>query len=611
MCGFAGFIDFHSSKPQPLSHITQMGEQLWRRGPDDEQVIDSPPLSFVFRRLSIVDIAGGQQPIWNEDNTLFVAVNGEIYNHLELRTQLRNNHHFRTHSDAEIVLHLYEEFGSAALSYVNGMFAIILWDDKRQQLFLARDRLGIKPLYYTQVGSQLIFGSTLYSVLVHPDTPWLPQFQDLTNLSVTTSYVRGINRLAGGHYLLFDADTQIAQPQCYWNLADYLVTKPVKDSRTVEDYIREYRTLFVDSVKKCLMSDVPVGACLSGGLDSGVVVAVASQFQPDLHCFSIEDENTRENGDIQAARQFCEHLKLPFHPLFIDSEKFLDQIDFSLETFEYFIWIIDSPRFSVEWVYKHELHRYAKTLMPDLKVMLLGQGSDEFAGGYSAPQDRPSNDWHDYNQILTKQQQESLQFKRPTGIKDGSHMFERSLKSYPQDCTDFQKEMLMRIYTLQDYNLWHEDRSSMSQSIEARVPFLDHRLVEYLASIPPQHHPTLFWNKTIIRKVAEEWLPQDFVYRQKSHANEPQSYNRIKEKIIQRVFPRFQQKYIDNPQLRLFKPETLLNWFEQASSKTGEGTFVLNQLLNAISMTIFKQLCRQRKPTTPSDYLYGRSAFFQ
>ena len=243
MCGFAGFIDFQDyQQPQQYrKYLSQMGQQLFHRGPDEEQVANSPTLWLVYRRLSIIDVSEGMQPIWNENQTMFVVVNGEIYNHRQLRSHLRENHQFRTQSDAEIILHLYEEQGPKALESLNGMFAIVLWDKQRQQLFLARDRLGVKPLYYTQVGSQIIFGSTLASLIVHPNTPCIPQFQDLTNLSPTTSYVKGLNRLAGGHYLLFDATTKIVIPQCYWNLADYLVTEPVRDPRTPRDYVQEFR----------------------------------------------------------------------------------------------------------------------------------------------------------------------------------------------------------------------------------------------------------------------------------------------------------------------------------------------------------------------------------
>lgn len=607
MCGFAGFIDFQSRRvPRDLNReiLVAMSEQLSRRGPDDEQLLETPPLSLVFRRLSVIDLLGGSQPIWNENHTMCVAVNGEIYNHLELRSQLRSQHRFSTGSDAEIVLHLYEELGPKALHYLNGMFAIALWDGDRQQLFLARDRLGIKPLYYSQVDSLLIFGSTLASVLVHPLAPRYPQFQDLTNLSATTSHVRGINRLAGGHYLLFDERTRKATPICYWNLADYLVTEPIQDSRTPEDYCFEYRELFVDSVKKRLMSDVPVGACLSGGLDSGAVVAVAAQAQSDLHCFTIVDENTMDNGDAEVARQICQQLQLPFYPVRCDSENLLEQLDFSLETFEYFIGMIDSPRFNVEWFYKHELHRYAKTQIPELKVMLLGQGSDEFAGGYSTPEDFQHANWQEYTEKLAEMKQQDSQRQRPTSLKNGSYLFDRTIEGIPPNCTEFQKEMLMKIYSLQDYNLWHEDRSSMSQSIEARVPFLDHRLVEYLASIPPQHHFTLFWNKKIIREMASDWLHNDWVERSKSGGSEPLIYYRMKEKIIKRIWQPFKEKYIDCGERNLFKSETLMRWFEQVNNAEDKAR---DFLLNAMAMTVFKQLCLTKNLNPQVRYLYRGS----
>ncbi|MEM9214346.1 MAG: asparagine synthase (glutamine-hydrolyzing) [Cyanobacteria bacterium P01_F01_bin.150] len=591
MCGFAGFIDFQDrQQPQQYwDYLSQMGLQLSLRGPDDEQVIHSSPLWLIYRRLAIIDIAGGEQPIWNEDETMFVVVNGEIYNHQELRSHLREKHHFRTHSDAEIVLHLYEELGPKALDYLNGMFAIAIWDKQRQQLFLARDRLGIKPLYYAQVDSQLIFGSTLASLLVHPNTPYYSQFQDLSNLSATTSYVKGVYRLAGGHYFTFDADTRTVKPQCYWDLANYLIAEPVNDSRTPRDYIQEYQDLFIDSVSKRLMSDVPLGISLSGGLDSGVIAAVASQLKPDLPCFSIGDEDTRGNGDLAAAQQLCQHLGLPFYPFQFDSEQFLEELDFSLGTFEYFIWLIDAPKFNLEWVYKHELYCYAKRQISGLKVMLLGQGADEFAGGYSIADDKTTKNWQDYNRELNQKRQRMVQLKKSTRPNDGSFAFDYTLKSYPPNCTTFQQEMLMEVYSLQQYNLWHEDRSSMSQGIEARVPFLDHRLVEYLASIPPQHHATLFWNKTIIRQMAQKWLPQDFLVRPKSHATEPTIYNNMKQKIIQQIFPEFQEKYLSNPEDCLLPPETMADWFKNPLHN--DGTFACEKLLHGMAAIVFNELC--------------------
>ncbi|WP_375512542.1 asparagine synthase (glutamine-hydrolyzing) [uncultured Nostoc sp.] len=614
MCGFAGFFINGTSKYQDFqrqSILTSMGEQLSLRGPDDKQFFNSEPLSLIFRRLSIIDVIGGKQPIWNQQQTIFVAVNGEIYNYKELRSQVESKYRFQTHSDAEVVLHLYTERGIEALDFLNGMFALGIWDTTRQELFLVRDRLGIKPLYYCQTGDQLIFGSTLASLLVHPDVPNLPQWQDKTNLNVSTSYVQKIKRLPGGHYLTYNAFGEL-KLNCYWQLSNYFVMSGSQEHRPPQDYVIEYRELFADSVNKQLMSDVPVGAFLSGGLDSSAIVAAASQSKKDLHCFTIISDFTLEVGDAKAASQLCEYLNLPFHPVWFDAEKILEIIDFSLEKFEYFIWLIDAPIFNIEWVLKHELHRYAKTLIPELKVMLLGQGSDEFAGGYSTPEDRPQSSWNSFSSNLTQQEQNLSEVKQQTSLKDGSYMFDMlgSESIYiPSECTFFQKEMLRGVVRLQQYNLWHEDRSSSGQGIEARVPFLDHRLVEYLAAIPPSMQQTLFWDKKIIREMAIQWLPNNLAYRKKSYGNDPASWQRMKYKMVVAIFDQFQEKYqalsrFDN--FHLIK-SNLEPWFKEANLNDNKGILTIQKLLNAMAMIVFNNICLNRGLGVDLSKFKGRS----
>jgi len=609
MCGFAGFIDFHSElEPETASHyLSNMGLQLSRRGPDEQQFVEhSSSIYLVFNRLSIVDLNGGTQPIWNEDQSIFVALNGEIYNHLELRSQLREAHQFRTRSDAEIVLHLYEERGIEALELLNGMFALCIWDSHKPQLLLARDRLGIKPLYYTQVGSQLIFASTLFTLLAHPLAPRRTQFQDLTNRSLTTSYVEGVYRLAGGHFLSWDAATEIVTPQCYWNLSDHLALNSPSDSRLPQDYIAQYRELFEDSVRLRLMSDVPIGVSLSGGLDSGIVATVANQIQPQLHCFSILADYTLENGDIVAARKLCKNLQLPFHPVFFKPDKVLEDWDFSLVTFEYLIWMIETPKIDLEWVFRHELYRYIKTVMPDLKVVLLGQGSDEFAGGYSRSEDIQNSSWLDFNSKINQSEQKTKNQKQKLSQTEG-YLFDYDIP-YPSNSQNFQRQMLSRIYTLQKYNLWHEDRTSSSQSLEARVPFLDHRLVEFLAAIPPQYHADLFWNKTIIREMATAWLPRDFTYRAKSFASQPRILRKFKYQIAHKIFPDFLTKY---KAVELFPGTQLATWFEVAGYQDSTEVSATTSLLNAMAMTIFAVLCFSQPSYFPGGYMYGNSPFLE
>ncbi len=615
MYKFAGFIDSYPERYQEkerLQLLTLMGKQLSCRNWDEQQYFDDGQLSLVFRPLSIGVTQEKQQLIWNEDKTRFCLLDGRIYNYPELRSQLQSQHQFRTNSDAEIILQLYEKFGAEALNYLNGIFAMVIWDVQRQKLFLARDRLGVKPLYYSQVGSQLIFGSNLKSLLVHPDAPNQPQWLDLTVFNPRSSYVKGIERLPGGHYFTYSATESTVTPQCYWDIGNYLVTEPREGDRTSQDYIREYRALFTDSIKKRLSNDIPVGAFLSGGLDSGIVVAAASVERKDLHCFSIlEQSYSLEVGDAEKARQLCDYLNLPFHPVFFEREKFLAQIDFSLESFEYFIWLFDIPRFELEWLFKHELHRYARTLFPDLKIMLLGQGADEFTGGYSNPFDDPSQSWEDYSEKRIEPEQplstdEAQILMSNPQARTYLASFWQQHQSKATDYTPFQGEMLSRIASLQGYNLWHEDRSSSSQGIEVSIPFLDRRLVEYLAAIPPQFHAQLFWDKTILREMARQWLPDDYVYRRKSHRRPPNSLHQLRKKILAAIFPAFREKYLATGD-SLFSQSKIMTWFEQANADSKAGRETMQKLFNGMAMIVFEHLCQTRGRSIALDRYQGRS----
>lgn len=603
MCGFAGFVDFEPHQyesPERRHLLTLMGKQLSRRGPDQEQLFDDHRLSFVFRRLSIVDVEGGQQPIWNEDGTIFVAINGEIYNHQELHSQLREKHHFRTQSDAEIVLHLFEERGAEALQYLNGMFAIAIWDRQQQRLFLARDPLGIKPLYYCQVGSQLIFGSELKALLVHPDCPNQPRWNDILEVYPYLSYVREIEMLPGGHYFTFDANQKVS-PTCYWSIEEHFSPESDTKIKKPQEYIAEYGELFVDSVRKRLMGDVPIGAFLSGGLDSSSIVAVAKQDRPRLHCFTIVEQYSLKVGEVEQAQTLCQELKLSFHPVLFERDKMLETMDFSLANFEYFIWLMDSPRFSFEWFFKHELHRYAKTLIPELKIMLLGQGADEFAGGYSNALDNPSHSWQFYLEKLKRQEpllDSQISHKRYSSNPWLVSRQQSKQKTY----STFQREMLRQVLALQKHNLWHEDRSASSQSIEARVPFLDRRLVEYLASIPPQVHETLFWNKNIIRQMAKQWIPASLSDRRKTHSGMEPSLYQFMNKFIVTIFPEFREKYLESSDT-LFSRSNLLQLFERANPHNPINRQNMDKLLNCMAMIVFNDLCKTLRYQRPIGYV--------
>lgn len=610
MCGFAGFVQFQEEqvgRSQRVNWLRTMGRQLARRGPDDEQFWIDDNLSFVFRRLAIVDVAGGQQPIWNESKTIFVAINGEIYNHTELRSELQEAHDFRTRSDAEVVLHLYEERGVEALRLLNGMFAIALWDTRQHQLLLARDRLGIKPLYYSQVGNQFLFGSELKAIIAHPDCPNEPNWHDLKAPVPQSSYVKGVDMLPAGHYLIYDSVQQTAHPVCYWSINQYFSTINQSNTLTTHDYVAHYQDLLVDSVQKRLMSDVPVGSFLSGGLDSSMMVAIAAHYSSDLSCFTVIEPCTILTGDALAAQSLAKYLQIPLYPVLFEEQYLCQQLNFSLSQFEYFIWMLDAPKFSLEWFFKHELHRYAKTVHPTLKVMLLGQGADEFAGGYSNPVQQSVPNWQSYLASLTTES--IVPFFSARNIPDSWSPWVGAISQSPtQTAVDptFHVEMLRRTMVLQSHNLWHEDRTAASQGIESRVPFLDHRLVELLASIPQKYHPELFWDKTILRRVAQSWLPESLGQRSKAGffyaANNLASIEQIMRQFLLRIFPDFSRKYLDIVGMP-FSKARMLELFHETTIESENKFFVIKKLINCMAMTIFAYLCQRRFQDPDIEYL--------
>ena len=527
-----------------------MGARLARRGPDGEQRYDDDHLAFVFRRLAIVDVETGDQPIWNEDRSLFVAVNGEIYNHQDLRTALESRHRFTTKSDAEVVLHLYEEHGPAALDRLQGMFAIVVWQPAERRLFLARDRVGIKPLYYAKTDRLLLFGSELKALLAHPACPreiaWADIYPDsrLPRCGLP-SHVRGVHQLPGGQYAVFDEGR--FQTSRYWAIDQAFGTADPRT--TAADVVEQYAVLFCDSARRHLMSDVPVGAMLSGGLDSSMVVAAAAQTTRELHCFHVLEQAVFRSGDSSAARTVTERLGLPLHQVLFPHETLAADLDFDLEAFEYFVWLLDSPRFSLEWFFKHELHRFAKGTIPDLKVMLLGQGADEFAGGYSHAYVNSAGSWPAYLETLAAEERDER--LRQSGLDSRLLPLVNDVPRTDADAPPrgaFHREMIRRVERLQRHNLWHEDRTAAGQGVESRVPFLDHRLhrTARVGSRAAARGAVL--GQTALARLRMPAAPPEIVNRRKVGffaVRNMTSIDAIGRDVIDRVFPSFREKYLE------------------------------------------------------------------
>jgi len=279
MCGICGVLDLESGRRVSREHVEAMAQKLVHRGPDDAGYYLSPPVALGFRRLSIVDLTGGHQPMSNEDGTVWIVFNGEIYNHASIRPDLeRRGHHYTTRSDTETILHLYEEYGDDCVHYLRGMFSFAIWDSSKRRLFCARDRLGIKPFYYVLTQGRFAFASEMKALFevpgLHPQMnhSTLPEFFALGYLSASDSLFQEVSKLLPGHRLSIDLNQPDPRPRIeqYWDLD---ITS--EETETTEaEYIARFRELFAESVRMRLMSDVPVGVFLSGGLDSSSIAAV-------------------------------------------------------------------------------------------------------------------------------------------------------------------------------------------------------------------------------------------------------------------------------------------------------------------------------------------------
>ena len=601
MCGFAGWLSFKGQRLAPEARrqaLAAMGRQLALRGPDDEQFHDDGLLCLIFRRLSIIDVAGGRQPLWNPARDTLAVVNGELYNHAALRAAFPA-YPFATRSDAEVVLPLYERQGAEFAAALNGMFAALLWDTRQRRLLLARDRLGIKPLYWAEQDGVLYFASELKALLAHPLLRRTPDWQALdwyqqAHDAGIPSYVQGVRQLQGGRRL--ECTATGVREDVWWDIRDHFPA-PGATARPPEHYIEGCRALLEDSVRGHLLSDVPVGLFLSGGFDSSLIAALAARHCPGLHCFTVAEENTWAAGDVGNAQRLATRLGLPQHSVRFAAGSLLHELDYRLEDFEHLIWLLERPAFDLEWLFKLELHRYARSRVPGLKVILLGQGADEFAGGYSCRHDTPHRSWAHYlrDEVLPEQHRRAV---RAAGWPP--HLAHAVRPPAPDAALldgAYHRHMQFFALQLQFFNLWHEDRTAAGNSLEARVPFLDHRLVEWLAAIPPALHGEWFFNKQLLRAAGAPFLP-DFPA---AHPKVSFFFGRrmarihaLGRELALRLFDRFAERYLDSDSV--FEPARLRGLHARAAEAGGAAEPAALQLLECMSIEIFARLVADPAP---------------
>lgn len=373
MCGIAGVFYADSQREVDPQQLAAMATAIVHRGPDGGGFFRSPGVGLAHRRLAIIDLEGGKQPLGNEDGSIQVVFNGEIYNYRELAADLQQRgHRFATHSDTEVLVHLYEEMGEHLVEKLRGMFAFALFDGRRQRLLLARDRVGIKPLYFTRDRSQLLFGSELKALLAHEPLPpdldeeSLDSYLTYGIVSGTRTIFRGIEKLAPGHTLTIDAMHWDAAPRRYWQL-DWTTDQ----ARTAEDWQEAVRAKVDEAVRHHLVADVPVGAFLSGGIDSSVVTALAAQRGSTLQTFSIGFQEEAFN-ELPYARAVAAQYHTQHHEEIVtaDAAALIDRL----------CWHFDEPFADASAV---PTFLVAQLAARHVKVTLSGDGGDEAFGGYS------------------------------------------------------------------------------------------------------------------------------------------------------------------------------------------------------------------------------------
>ena len=526
MCGIFGYSHL---KQDGGNVLRLMADQQLHRGPDSEGFYTNDNVGFGLRRLSVIDLVTGNQPICNEDRTVWVVCNGEIYNYIELNASLKDRgHRFSTKSDVECIVHLYEELGIDCLQQLNGMFGLSLYDAKKKQLFVARDRLGIKPLYYSRTKQGFLFASELRSILatglVSKDLDWdsLSSYLDTLYIPTPGTPFKDIAKLRPGHYLRINGAAS-CEETAYWDLG---VTQDHKPPRTEAEAIYALTTLLKDSNRLQIRADVPLCAFLSGGIDSSAVVAFAAQASPiPLRTYHVVfDGASRKIDEREHARAVASRYGTVHTEVHVNREDFKRHIPKLL-------WHLEEPFGDLASIPTYIISAQAKK---EVTVCLNGSGGDELFAGYQH---------HGYlplvrDRLLSLMDRTGLTgpVKSLLGKQNNPSRWSRLFPLYrtisqrilPEDPGAlFPSDPINRILArdidgyLQSNVLFLLDKIAMAVSLEGRVPLLDHRFVQYAAHLPSSWKVRNGERKYIFKKLLEPFLPHDVLYRKKEGFGAP------------------------------------------------------------------------------------------
>ncbi|CAO5679957.1 MAG: Asparagine synthetase [glutamine-hydrolyzing] 1 [Holosporales bacterium] len=575
MCGITGIIG-QFDKNLGLELIQKMLSVIEHRGPDSSGYWACDGFAFGMRRLSIIDIAGGDQPIWDKESGVGIVFNGEIYNFKKIRTSLETSSiKFHTHCDTEVILQLYLQKGIDAIHDFEGMFGICLYDPRIQKVFLIRDRLGVKPLYYYQNQKNFVFGSEIKSILEA-----LPQKPELNKQSLwhylTLRYVpspetiwENVCKLEPGHYLEYDLTAHTSTISKYWEI-NFCSEKAVK----TRNYEKEFEILFLETVEKRLLaSDVPVGILLSGGLDSSCVAAAAVELgHKNFHTFSIGFEDGGQFNELTYAKKMADHIESNHHEIIISQKQFIDFI-------EDFVWYADEPLADLASI---PLYFVSKLASEHVKVVLSGEGADETLTGYNldvlakklaylkilsflpAPilkslpfaslQNLSNAGYTDFlkenatymTNVFSEDDKEKISIF-PTQKSSIEHIKDLYKNTHSKEPIDQLQQAYCQSWLVEDL-LMKADKMSMATSLELRVPFLDHKLVEWCATLPLEWKvgslAKSFTTKRILRCFAKKRIPKEIITRPKQGFPVP-AYNWIQSSLFGFAKENLQSKSIE------------------------------------------------------------------
>jgi asparagine synthase (glutamine-hydrolysing) len=558
MCGIAGIVSASELPTGDRQRVLAMRDSIVHRGPDAEGIFVDRQAALGHRRLSIVDLATGKQPLANEDETVWISFNGEIYNHRDLRRELEGlGHLYRTQSDTESIVHAYEQWGDACVDHLRGMFAFAIWDSRRHRLLVARDRLGIKPLYWARCGDRFIFASEIKAILQsglvppQPNECAIPELLGTRSLAGSETMFKDIYKLLPGHVLAFERGEVTCRR--YWDVpTDHDLSAPAQSR---EDDVRRFRDLLEESIRLRLMSDVPLGVFLSGGIDSSAIAALmARMIGKPLNTFSVAFK-ARAFSELHYARQVSQAIGANAHEIVIDERDFFGALP-------RLIWHEDEPIAHPSSV---PLYFVSKLARESVTVVLTGEGSDELLAGYgkyprsllnwragsiyaktvphavrhrlAASAGRvpgrvgryvrrsfvgvdhvPDLTFFDTFAGVDLARQRRLLSPRVALLANQERAYGASMKHFnaPDERTSMLDRVLyadMKTYLVE--LLMKQDQMSMAASIESRVPFLDHQLVEFAARLPADRKLSGLSTKRILREAVQDVLPRQILERPK------------------------------------------------------------------------------------------------